>query len=391
MRHCLCLLLLVTACTAPAIEPLGGPMEGLTDTENARFIRGDTEFARHFSQLDGLGPTFVAASCESCHPSDGRGHPETFVIRFGRFLENGDFDPMPTFGGPQLQTRALPGTEPEVLPVEATGVTHFLAPQVVGLGLLEAVPDATLEALEDPDDRDGDGISGRAQRLATTDGLEALMLADVTRPLGTAVTSPYLGRFGRKASAVTILHQTISAYVQDMGITTPFAGVSFVAGSEVLDAGNEIFADVLSDITSYLRTVAPPPQTAIADETFTRIGCAACHVTTLTTGDSVVRALSNVTFHPYSDMLLHDMGRELDDAYTEGIALSSEWRTTPLWGLSYAQRFNGQPPFYLHDGRARSIAEAVAYHGGEAAQARARFDALDDSERRALLEFLERL
>lgn len=382
------------ACTAPGEDAagavLGVPVEGLSDTERERFVRGDGEFARHFAASEGLGPTFVASSCETCHPLDGRGHPETFVVRFGQATESG-FLPMADQGGPQLQTRATPGAVPERVPEGATGVTRLLAPAVVGLGLIEAVPDAVLLALEDPDDRDSDGVSGRAQRVAPTEGLELLMRADVALPSGTGVSTPFVGRFGRKASAITLLHQTATAYVQDMGITTPFAGVTLLAGSEVLDAGNEITADTLAAVTSYLRTLAPTPESTASADTFTRIGCAACHVTSLTTGASPIAALANVTFAPYSDFLLHDMGPELDDSYTEGIATFSEWRTTPLWGLRYAQRFGGQDPFYLHDGRARSIAEAIAYHGGEAAGARERFDALSDDERNDLIEFLESL
>ncbi len=394
-------VLVLTACFPGAPDDstlLDGPMQGLTEPELAAFARGDTQFARRFSATDGLGPTFVAASCDSCHPGDGRSHPELALVRFGRLLAGDVFDPMVANGGPQLQSRALPGYAVELVPEDATGVTRFLAPSVSGLGLVEAVPDTTLLALEDPTDADGDGISGRAQRLAPTAALADMFIRDVALPDAVGTASPYVGRFGRKASATSLLHQTLTAYVQDMGITTPFTGVALLAGSEVLDAGFEIGAAELADVTTYLRTLKAPPRRdasapAVLDgeQLFADLGCSICHVTSMTTGPSVIGALANVTFAPYSDFLLHDMGPELDDAYTEGVAATAEWRTSPLWGLGLGAASQGGQGFYLHDGRARSFAEAIAFHGGEGAGARARFEGLGENERDALYAFLESL
>jgi CxxC motif-containing protein (DUF1111 family) len=183
-----------------------------------------------------------------------------------------------------------------------------------------------------------------------------------------------------------------------MGVTTPFTGVSLLAGSEVLDAGFEIDAAGLADVTIYLRTLKAPPRRNEGDPAvlhgenlFADMGCSSCHVTSMTTGPSVIASLADVTFAPYSDFLLHDMGPELDDGYTEGVATTSEWRTTPLWGLGLAAQSQGGEGFYLHDGRARSFAEAIAYHGGEGAAARGRFEALTEGERHALYFFLESL
>lgn len=395
------LALCATACFPGAPDDttvLDGPIEGLTATERNAHARGDAQFSRRFTVSEGLGPTFVAASCDSCHPGDGRSHPELALVRFGRMTGDGTFDPMAAEGGPQLQSRAIAGYAAEVLPTGATGVTRLLAPQVGGLGLIEAVSDATLLALEDPDDRDGDGISGRAQRLTPTTALADMFARDVALPGGVGHATPYVGRFGRKASAASLLHQTLTAYVQDMGITTPFTGVSLLAGSEVLDAGFEVGVAELADVTVYLRTLKAPPRRNAGDAevirgeaSFSAAGCAACHVAELTTGPSVIAALANVTFAPYSDLLLHDMGLELDDGYTEGIATTSEWRTPPLWGLGLAAASQGGEGFYLHDGRARSFAEAIAFHGGEAAAARAAFEAMTDGERHALFAFLESL
>lgn len=393
--------LLLTACfpgTPDDGTVLDGPIDGLDGPMLATHARGDAQFGRRFGVSDGLGPTFVAASCDTCHPGDGRSHLELALTRFGRMLDGGVFDPMVAEGGPQLQSRAVAGQATERLPDDATGVTRLLAPPVSGLGFVEAVEDTTLLALEDPDDLDGDGISGRAQRLAPTAALTDMFHRDVGLPAGVGTATPYVGRFGRKASATSLLHQTLTAYVQDMGITTPFTGVALLAGSEVLDAGFEIGAAELADVTIYLRTLKAPPRRGAEDprvrqgeEAFTAAGCPACHVPSLTTGPSVIAALSNVTFAPYSDFLLHDMGPELDDAYTEGVAATAEWRTTPLWGIGLAARSQGGEGFYLHDGRAHSYAEAIAYHGGEAAAARAAFEAMSEDEQRAFHAFLESL
>lgn len=395
------LALCATACFPGApddTEVLDGPIDGLTAPELNAHARGDVQFARRFTVTEGLGPTFVAASCDSCHPGDGRSHPELALVRFGRMTDDGDFDPMVAQGGPQLQSRAIAGHAVEVVPDSATGVTRLIAPQVGGLGLLEAVSDATLLAREDPDDLDGDGISGRAQRLTPTAALADMFLRDVALPEGVGDATPYIGRFGRKASATSLLHQTLTAYVQDMGITTPFSGVALLAGSEVLDAGFEVGAAELADVTIYLRTLKAPPRRNANDAKvmqgeaqFRAARCNACHTEELTTGPSVIAALANVTFAPYSDLLLHDMGPELDDAYTEGIATTAEWRTSPLWGLGLAAASQGGQGFFLHDGRATSFTEAIALHGGEAAAARAAFEAMTDDERRALFAFLESL
>ncbi|HSI06588.1 MAG TPA: di-heme oxidoredictase family protein [Myxococcota bacterium] len=393
--------LALTACFPGAPDDstlLDGPVDGLTQPELATFARGDTQFARRFSTTDGLGPTFVATSCDSCHPGDGRSHPELALVRFGRMLDGDVFDPMIAHGGPQLQSRAIPGQAAERVPDDATGVTRFIAPPVSGLGLVEAVPDDVLLALADPGDVDGDGISGRPQRLTPTPALADMFARDVALPDGVGTAAPYVGRFGRKASATSLLHQTLTAYVQDMGITTPFTGVSLLAGSEVLDAGFEIDAAELADVTIYLRTLKAPPRRNQSDarvrageSLFADLGCSSCHVSSMTTGSSVIAALAGVTFAPYSDFLLHDMGPELDDGYTEGIATTSEWRTTPLWGLGLGAQSQGGEGFYLHDGSARSSAEAVAYHGGEGSAARSRFDGLSEDGRRALYAFLESL
>lgn len=395
-----------TACDVftPSAPPdhalLDGPIEGLTPAQMALFLRGDGEFGRRFAFSEGLGPIFNAASCDTCHPGDGRAHPEFAFLRFGRIDSTGAFDPMLEFGGPQLQDRGVPGYPPEALPDGDITTSIFLAPAMTGLGLLEAVEDDTLLALADPDDADGDGISGRIQWVPADERIQSIAaeIALTRHPNG------YIGRFGRKASNISLLHQAVSAYHQDMGLTSDFATVDLInhaVGPAAADVGPdpEVSSDVLFAVTFYLRTLRPParrdansPDVLAGEQLFAQVGCDACHVPVLTTGPSAIAALSNTEAWAYTDLLLHDMGSELDDGYSEGVAGGSEWRTTPLWGLGLAaSTTGGGRPFLLHDGRARSIPEAIELHGGEAASSRAAYRALTDNERRQLLAFLESL
>lgn len=393
----------------PDNELLDGPIEGLTDAQRAAFFRGDEEFNRIFAADLGLGPLFIAPSCASCHPGDGDGHPVFNLTRFGR-MDGETFNPMITHGGPQLQHRAMPGYEPEMLPAEATGATQLIAPSVTGLGLLEAVDDETLLALADPDDLDGDGISGRVQLIDSSDfiaeiiSLEALISGDAaSRSRLLAIGGKYIGRFGRKAVSVNLLHQTVGAYSLDMGLTTDLVprdlfnpGVGGFATDNVPDP--EISSNVVDNVVFYLRTLRPPPRrhpdepdVVDGERRFVEVGCGGCHVPELQTGASEIGALHRVTIHPFTDLLLHDMGPELDDGYTEGRALTSEWRTPPLWGLGLTASFQGGTGFFLHDGRARSLREAIEYHGGEAAASRDAFERLSEAEQEQVLRFLDSL
>jgi hypothetical protein len=176
---------------APSEEDvLAGSIVGLTPAQEARHLSGDEEFARRFSVSTGLGPVFVAASCEQCHVGDGKGHPVFNLTRFGSYGPGGLFDPMTTQGGPQLQHRSIPGYPPEVVPPGATGLSVFTAPAVTGLGFLDAVDDATLIALADPDDADRDGISGRLQIHPPSDLIEEVLALEAT-------SSPEPGARGR--------------------------------------------------------------------------------------------------------------------------------------------------------------------------------------------------
>ena len=393
----------------PQEDLLDGPIDGLSTAQRAAFFRGDEEFNRIFSVSEGLGPVFVAHSCGTCHPGDGDGHPVFNLARFGR-LDGDSFDPMPTHGGPQIQNRAMPGYDIEVVPAEATGVTQLSAPSVTGLGLLEAVDDATLLALADPGDADGDGISGRVQLIDSTDfiadiaSLEALVSGDAsTRGRLLSIDGKYIGRFGKKAVSINLFHQTVSAYSLDMGVTSDVVpqdlfnpAVGGFATDNTPDP--EVSSSAVDNVVFYLRTLRPPPRrnadhpdVLAGERLFAEIGCDGCHTSTLRTGRSEIAALNDVTFHPYTDLLLHDMGPDLDDGYTEGRATTSEWRTPPLWGIGLTESFQGGSGFFLHDGRAHSLVDAIELHGGEAAASRSAFRALTEEEQDRVIRFLKSL
>lgn len=365
------------------------PIDGLTTAEAAAFARGDAEFARRFAPATGLGPIFNNVSCASCHSGDGRGVLENSLHRIGT---TGD-DFLHSLGGPQIQDRAIAGAEPEQLPA-GVAVSTRLPPPVFGVGLIEAIPEAEILALADPDDRDGDGISGRPNWV------NPASYASEREPGGG--TGPRLGRFGRKAQISNLLQQVVEAYHQDIGITSDFlpvenrnprSGVPIEAVDRVPDP--EIPASTVLAVTHYIRSLAPPapapddPLIAEGRTHFSAIGCARCHTPTFTTGASPVRALSNRTVHLYSDLLLHDMGDELADNRPDGSASGREWRTAPLWGLRLMRRFLDGRALLLHDGRARSVDEAILMHGGEAQAARDAYAALTAAQRRALLAFVE--
>src|SRR5699024_8691146 len=370
----------------PDNEFLDEPMDGLTKEQLNRHLKGDSEFDRHFTAQEGVGPIFVVQSCDKCHPGEGKGHPEISFQRFGKMQEDGTFSFLRERGGPQQQTRAIPGYEPEVVPDEATGVSRFLPPVIVGLGLLEAVDDTTIWNLAEAQKVANNDISGRPNLIAPEDFLAPVnSVEQLFRNAPQTRFQPnnngkYLGRFGRKASIITLRHQTVTAFHEDMGLTTHLLPEDpqnkMVADDGAHDEVDdpEISTAIVSNIVLYLKTLRPPqrrhpdaPDVKAGELLFEEAGCASCHTPTLKTGKSSIAALDQKEFHPYTDLLLHDMGPELDDGYTEGRAKTSEWRTTPLWGLGLSTPFQGDQPYYLHDGRAQTLREAIEYHGGEAA------------------------
>ncbi|HUF76910.1 MAG TPA: di-heme oxidoredictase family protein [Longimicrobiales bacterium] len=398
---------ILTPSGPPEEELLDGTIAGMTPSQERQHLAGDEEFARRFAVVDGLGPIFVATSCEQCHAGDGKGHPAFNLLRYGRY-DGATWDPMSAFGGPQLQHRSIPGYPAEVIPSDATGVSTFTPPAVTGLGYLDAVEDATLIALADPNDADGDGISGRLQLHEPTDLTRSVLELEARgspdpNARGTLVNGMYIGRFGKKALTVNLLHQTVGAYHEDMGVTSDLLPEDLYtpqAGSRASDdaADPEVSSATVANVVFYLKTLRAPsrreadhPEVLAGEQLFADVGCAKCHVPTLRTGASEIAVLDRVDFHPYTDLLLHDMGADLDDGYTEGSALTSEWRTPPLWGIGIQQSFQGGQAFFLHDGRARSLREAIELHGGEGAASRDGFLALSAEDQERLLRFLRSL
>jgi len=365
---------------------LDGPVEGLSDAENRRFLSGDVAFNDDiFTTETGLGPIFVATSCGGCHAGDGKGHPFTTLTRFGQIDETGN--QYMDKGGPQLQHRALSGYTPEQIPAGAT-FSKFTPPANTGLGFIELVSDADILAMADPADANGDGISGVPNWIKMSHYLEANEGA-------IEQNGKYIGRFGKKAAVYNLMQQTVNAYNQDIGVTSAYEPYDVYSGQEI-DA--EVSTQTVNDVVFYLQTLKAPIQrnqskasVIEGKEVFIQIGCETCHRQTLKTGNSSVPALANKEFHPYTDLLLHDMGAGLDDGYTEGAAKTSEWRTPPLWGLGLSPNSQGGSYYLMHDGRATSIEQAILMHGGEASASQEGYVQLSQEDKALLIEFLESL
>ena len=376
----------------------------------------------------GLGPVFDNESCESCHLGDGRGRPpivqgEAFSSMLfrssitGKDANGGPLGIPGGFGG-QLQMRATAGSQADIQAavyyVENRGIfsdgTEFqlhephytlagsypglpasflfsprVAPVVFGLGLLEAVPDFLILARSDPRDFNRDGISGRANIVYdAVHGRRAV------------------GRFGWKANTPNLIQQTAGAYNGDMGVTSDLFPSESCAGRSEPACNTAHAAEVnqqtVADVAFYTQTLAVPARRNLNDPTarrgefiFYAAGCDGCHTPTLRTG--VLRGLpevSNQVIHPYTDLLVHDMGPGLADGRPDFQASGSEWRTPPLWGIGLVEAVNDHSRF-LHDGRAYSLMEAVLWHGGEAKRARDRITRLPQRDRDALIAFLKSL
>lgn len=372
--------------TTPAdTEVLEGPIADLTQEELARFLKGDAVFGEIFTEATGLGPTYVTNACSSCHALGGKGHPSNAITRFGQPDEFGNI--FLDQGGPQLQNRSIPGFSHEILPSGAT-FTRLVAPSIVGLGYLDYVTDADILAMSDPNDDDGDGVSG----IPNWREIPAYL---TLRQNAISQGGKYICRFGKKASVYDIKHQIVTALNEDIGITSSYDPIDLYSNTEV---DPEISNQKISDLNFYLRTLKAPsrrntedPDVIKGEQLFTQIKCISCHKPTLNTGYSPIAALSYKEFHPFTDLLLHYMGQGLNDDYTEGSAQTGEWRTPPLWGLGLAKDSQGGEYFLLHDGRAHSIEEAILMHGGEAHDRKMMYEALSAEDKLALIKFLESL
>lgn len=376
---------------------------------------------------DGVGPLMNTNGCQNCHIKDGRGHaPQSkddnavsLLIRLSIDTPEGP-KPEPNYGG-QLQDFANPGIEPEgqikitysdeirtlkggetvtlrrpTLEITelAYGALHpktqmsaRIAPPMIGLGLLEAIPEKDILAYADPEDKNQDGISGKANFVWHVEQQKEA-----------------LGRFGWKAGQPTVKQQNAAAFNGDLGITSELfqkdhCMPSQTACNEAPSGGSpELSNNILKLVTHYARNLAVPAQREAKNpavqkgrKLFTDIGCEGCHrANWQTASDFEVTWLANQSIYPYTDLLLHDMGEDLADNRPEAQANGREWRTPPLWGIGLAKTVSKEAGF-LHDGRARTLTEAILWHGGEAEKSQQAFVNLDKMQRQAVLTFLNSL
>jgi CxxC motif-containing protein (DUF1111 family) len=361
----------------------GDPLAWVTASERVRFEQGAEQFDVEFEEETGLGPLFNEASCAECHEDPVRGGSGD-ELEFHATSINSDnsCNELTELGGPVYQNLSSSALQPllsqlkvikEPVPLVATALGVRTSAPLFGLGLLDAVPDATILALSDPSDRNGDGISGRAN--LTADG--------------------HVGRFGRKAAVASLRAFNDGAFRDEMGITSAavptegsFGGYPMPGRADAVP-DPEIGEAALALADAFVRLLAPVSPLGLTKQAkdgsvlFARIGCAGCHVPTLKTGNNPVAALRFREVAAYTDLLLHDLGPELADICRAG-ATAAEFRTQPLMGLRLQTQF-------MHDGRASTTTAAIEAHGGEANGSRARFAGLTEKERAAMVAFLNTL
>lgn len=423
------------------------PIDGLPLAQRMNFVLGRAIFEKLWvsspsstTASDGLGPLYNARSCFQCHINNGRGLPPNergSANRNGLLVRLGipgrahttplGIIPEPTYGT-QLQTFAVTGLPAEAV-IKLTYRTHTvmlndaepvelrqpvyrltepgygdfhpqllisprLAPAIIGLGLLELIPDADILVREDPADANGDGISGRANRVYHPNYQQL-----------------QLGRFGWKAGQPSLRLQNASALNTDIGIANPdfqapagdctsaqLVCLNTPNGNTEAQDGLEASAEMMTVLLFYTQHLAAPPrhhksapQVQAGEQLFQAAGCSQCHTPSQKTGHAADRpALSNKAIWPYTDLLLHDMGEGLADHRPEFAASGREWRTPPLWGLGHHEAVSGERAL-LHDGRARTLTEAILWHGGESENARENFRRLPPQQRKQLISFLESL
>jgi len=374
------------ACAPPkdSAAPIGSPLPDLTAAEAARFRTGEQLFNRVFTPDQGVGPLFNENQCSACHTSPVTGGTgDQFVDKASRFEAPDRCDALSTTGGDNIRRRATPllkaaGFTHQEPPAGATEHARFIVPFLFGLGLVEAIPEARIVAQADPEDRNRDGISGRAVRDERGQ----------------------LGRFGRKSEFASIRDFSENALHLEMGLTTKRHPTEGSMGERPYPAAVDPAADpevndsTVSALVDFVRFLAPPARRGLenADERtavqngevlFHRAGCDLCHVPSYVTGRNSSRALNHRRVFLYSDLLLHDLGPALADVCAPG-ATPSEHRTAMLMGV-------GQRKVYLHDGRAKSLNDAILMHGGEAELARQRFSHLNELAQQNLIAFLRAL
>ncbi|WP_067099005.1 di-heme oxidoreductase family protein [Marinomonas atlantica] len=419
------------------------PFPNISATEKQAFYLGQSMFERLWvpapsstTASDGLGPHFNARSCHSCHVNSGRGHAPTtdqlgsdvpsFFIRLGNsdkaapdrvigdYMYGRQFHPLSatnvktegdyrihwqesietfddgsqvTLRNPSLEWLSLNHGDFQ----ETTGFSMRVSPPLVGMGLLDLVPDSLILENADPDDLDQNGISGKANWIERDD-------------------DRLLGRFGHKASVSSLNEQNQSAFNGDLGLSTelfPFpSGDCTVAQTDCMQAPNgnsqhldglEVSKEQMAVLDTYVALSMPPAMRNLdqawfkdAKQIFDQLECGSCHIPKLTTGLSKFTTLSHRDFYPFTDMLLHDLGSELANGFPVFNASPQEWRTAPLWGIGLSESVSGRNGF-LHDGRARTIEEAILWHGGEAQASKKAYKSLNAKQRALFVRFLESL
>ncbi|MFM7053088.1 MAG: IPT/TIG domain-containing protein, partial [Planctomycetota bacterium] len=383
----------LAAFAVPPQPRAGEPLPDLSSAQLHRFIEGREYYSTPLAVADGLGPAFNQPSCAACHEVPLGGWGATTVTRFGN-LSGGTFSFLEEFGGPVLQRQAISPACIETLPPPAIAnhVRERVTPSVLAFGLVEAIPDAALIALEDPTDANGDGISGRAHRVR--------LLEDPAGPLR-------VGRFGWKSQLASVRSFSADAARNEMGLTNavistetaPNGDPALLASCdgvpEIEDQPDAFGATFIDAVTDFQRYLAPPPQSPRSgmsgESIFNAVGCIKCHARQFTTADlaSLEPVLRNKAIRPYSDFLLHDMGA-LADGIPDGQALGSEMRTPPLWNLRTR-------PVLLHNGSANQpvfatrVEAAISAHAGEAAASRNAYLALTSSDKAKVIAFLDSL
>lgn len=414
---------LATFSSVALAQAVGGPIPGLTPEEAALFSAGQSLYSHNFTVNEGLGPLFNHTSCAACHAFPAVGGSEDGTANLvTHFTITNDRAVYQAFevGGPVMQKNSITGMpgagtcalSPDVVPLFMHGVGTSLrhTPPVFGFGLLDAVEDEEIVEFEGSSHKKDPAVIGVANWGVEMEYLGRLQAF----ALGTGRTQPFgpprVGRFGWKAQTGTLFQFTTEPFNIELGVSTPFfprenhpQGVTplppecLVASAQPNDVGAAKSASLFyfQAFLAAPEPLRPTAQTARGAEIFRKVGCDDCHRETLHTAKDYhiampdgslhrVAALSNKTLHPYSDLLLHDMGNALADPRPMGRASGRMWRTTPLWGLRFKTRF-------LHNGSATTIGAALDAHGGESNPSRVRYEALDPRDRAALDAFLSSL
>ncbi len=373
----------------PPPQP-GQPFPKLSKAELARWNVGKTAFLQPQTVAEGLGPVFNESSCVQCHggPQAVGGSGTELVTRFGRYINN-QFDPMIEFGGPSIQARGIGKFKGvnfvgEVVPRQATIVARRRTVPLYGLGLVDALPDSALMALAEH----------QHELSPSTAGVPSMVVDE-------ASGLERVGRFGWKAQHATLFTFISDAYLNEMGITNPIfpsencpqGNCALLAANPAATNPNDTDTDAIEQITDFLSFTAPPtpplapgppnPMLQAGQTIFGMIGCASCHQPTWQTGPNPSASLNHVTFAPFSDFLLHDMG-SLGDDIVQGSATPTQMRTAPLWGLQFERTF-------LHDGRAQTVDQAIRAHAGQGAAASHNYMILNATQKAQLLAFLNTL